>query len=389
MGYRSFFDEEVEEPTVIGKTPNEEEQMGNLTDETPTTSAVTGSETPQSTTNGTKTENGGTPVVPVQETAAKTDAGNGTATSGTGADAEGKTKDAAAQTEGSKPAETTVPTIDERKAEIDAQTQKQVKTYQDMISRYPTGEVTEADKKRAKRETLFAAISDGLGALASLWGATKGAGVTYDPEKSASQKVAKNWREWLEKRSGERKEYAKAQMEMAEKIANAQGRAMSDKNKINEGAAGRQATANENEKKRRAAAEENEKKREATANENDKRIKSQEKIAKERNAATINAANTRAAATRASKGTKEENKNKAYVNDSSGNEYIIAKSEVARLYNKLKSKHPVTVYDVTAYENGYERNKFNPTYDEMLSIVQQYWDELDDATKKRIMRNKR
>lgn len=71
-------------------------------------------------------------------------------------------------------------------------------TYTEMYQRLnpfrpPTPEELEAEKKKEKREQLFASIGDGISALSNLYFTTKGAPNAYDPSKSMSAKTKARW----------------------------------------------------------------------------------------------------------------------------------------------------------------------------------------------------
>lgn len=71
-------------------------------------------------------------------------------------------------------------------------------TYTEMYQRLnpfrpPTAEELEAEKKKEKREQLFASIGDGISALSNLYYTTKGAPNAYDPGSSMSAKTKARW----------------------------------------------------------------------------------------------------------------------------------------------------------------------------------------------------
>lgn len=71
-------------------------------------------------------------------------------------------------------------------------------TYTEMYQRLnpfrpPTPEELEAEKKKEKREQLFASIGDGISALSNLYYTTKGAPNAYDPGSSMSAKTKARW----------------------------------------------------------------------------------------------------------------------------------------------------------------------------------------------------
>lgn len=71
-------------------------------------------------------------------------------------------------------------------------------TYTEMYQRLnpfrpPTAEELEAERKKEKREQLFASIGDGISALSNLYFTTKGAPNAYDPSSSMSAKTKARW----------------------------------------------------------------------------------------------------------------------------------------------------------------------------------------------------
>lgn len=71
-------------------------------------------------------------------------------------------------------------------------------TYTEMYQRLnpfrpPTAEELEAEKKKERREQLFASIGDGISALSNLYYTTKGAPNAYDPSSSMSAKTKARW----------------------------------------------------------------------------------------------------------------------------------------------------------------------------------------------------
>lgn len=71
-------------------------------------------------------------------------------------------------------------------------------TYTEMYQRLnpfrpPTAEELEAEKKKEKREQLFASIGDGISALSNLYYTTKGSPNAYDPSSSMSAKTKARW----------------------------------------------------------------------------------------------------------------------------------------------------------------------------------------------------
>lgn len=82
-------------------------------------------------------------------------------------------------------------------APITPQSEKPM-TYTEMYQRLnpfrpPTAEELEAERKKEKREQLFASIGDGISALSNLYFTTKGAPNAYDPSSSMSVKTKARW----------------------------------------------------------------------------------------------------------------------------------------------------------------------------------------------------
>ena len=77
----------------------------------------------------------------------------------------------------------------------------------------PTAEELEKERKKEKREKVFAAIGDGIAALSNLYFTTKGAPNAFDPKNSLSAKARERW----EKLNKEREENARYYMQEAMK----------------------------------------------------------------------------------------------------------------------------------------------------------------------------
>lgn len=71
----------------------------------------------------------------------------------------------------------------------------------------PTEEEIAKEKKKQKREAIFAAIGDGVSALANLYFTTKGANDSYDPKTSMSAKMKERWDKLNKEREDGNKEY--------------------------------------------------------------------------------------------------------------------------------------------------------------------------------------
>lgn len=95
---------------------------------------------------------------------------------------------------------------------------KPITTYQDMYEKMnprPSEAEDEAERKRQRRNAVFAAIGDGLSALSNLYFAGKGAPSSYDPRLSLSAKLQERYDKLNAERRAHDKEwragYARAQ----------------------------------------------------------------------------------------------------------------------------------------------------------------------------------
>lgn len=77
----------------------------------------------------------------------------------------------------------------------------------------PTAEELEKERKKEKRDKVFAAIGDGIAALSNLYFTTKGAPNAFDPRNSLSEKARERW----DKLNKEREENARYYMQEAMK----------------------------------------------------------------------------------------------------------------------------------------------------------------------------
>ena len=77
----------------------------------------------------------------------------------------------------------------------------------------PTAEELEKERKKEKRDKVFAAIGDGIAALSNLYFTTKGAPNAFDPRNSLSAKARERW----DKLNNEREENARYYMQEAMK----------------------------------------------------------------------------------------------------------------------------------------------------------------------------
>lgn len=96
-------------------------------------------------------------------------------------------------------------------------TTQKTMTYEEMFRMSnpytpPTPEELEKERKKKKREAIFAAISDGVSALANLYFTSQGAFNSYDPKNSMSAKFQKRWDKIEKEREGKNKEYYQGYM---------------------------------------------------------------------------------------------------------------------------------------------------------------------------------
>lgn len=101
-------------------------------------------------------------------------------------------------------------------AEAPEATQPKKMSYVEMfrqMSPYkpPTAEELEKERKKEKRDKVFAAIGDGIAALSNLYFTTKGAPNAFDPRNSLSAKARERW----DKLNKEREENARYYMQEA------------------------------------------------------------------------------------------------------------------------------------------------------------------------------
>lgn len=90
-------------------------------------------------------------------------------------------------------------------------------TYTEMWQRLnpytpPTPEEVEAERKKEKRQKLFAALGDGISALSNLYFTTKGAPSMYDGKQTYSSKVNDRWEKLRQERQANLKEYTEGLM---------------------------------------------------------------------------------------------------------------------------------------------------------------------------------
>lgn len=98
-------------------------------------------------------------------------------------------------------------------------------TYTEMYQRLNpfrplTAEELEAEKKKEKREQLFASIGDGISALSNLYFTTKGAPNAYDPSKSMSAKTKARWDKLRSDYDAQLKSYISGMMSAMQADAN-------------------------------------------------------------------------------------------------------------------------------------------------------------------------
>lgn len=103
-------------------------------------------------------------------------------------------------------------------AEAPEATQPKKMSYVEMFQQMspykpPTAEELEKQRKKEKRDKVFAAIGDGIAALSNLYFTTKGAPNAFDPRNSLSAKARERW----DKLNKEREENARYYMQEAMK----------------------------------------------------------------------------------------------------------------------------------------------------------------------------
>lgn len=76
----------------------------------------------------------------------------------------------------------------------------------------PTAEEVEAERKKEKRQKLFAALGDGISALSNLYFTTKGAPSMYTGQQTQSQQVNDRWEKLRQERQANLKEYTEGLM---------------------------------------------------------------------------------------------------------------------------------------------------------------------------------
>ena len=77
----------------------------------------------------------------------------------------------------------------------------------------PTEEELEKERKKEKREKIFAAIGDGIAALSNLYFTTQGAPNAYDPKNSLSAKAQERWDKLKKEREENGRYYTAAYMQ--------------------------------------------------------------------------------------------------------------------------------------------------------------------------------
>lgn len=89
-----------------------------------------------------------------------------------------------------------------------------VELYQQMSPyRPPTDEELEAERKRQKRQSIFAAISDGISAMSNLYFTTQYAPSSYDASSGMSAKTRERFDKLLKERQGNQREYMQGYMQ--------------------------------------------------------------------------------------------------------------------------------------------------------------------------------
>lgn len=122
------------------------------------------------------------------------------------------TKPAANPANGGKaPATTTTTTTH---AADDTPRMSYVEMFQKMSPyKPPTEEELEKERKKEKREKIFAAIGDGIAALSNLFFTTQGAPNAYDPKNSLSAKAQERWDKLKKERDENGRYYTAAYMQ--------------------------------------------------------------------------------------------------------------------------------------------------------------------------------
>lgn len=77
----------------------------------------------------------------------------------------------------------------------------------------PTAEELEKERKKEKRDKVFAAIGDGIAALSNLYFTTKGAPNAFDPRNSLSEKARERWDKLNKEREENGRYYTQAYMQ--------------------------------------------------------------------------------------------------------------------------------------------------------------------------------
>lgn len=91
----------------------------------------------------------------------------------------------------------------------------------------PTDEELEKERKKEKREKIFAAIGDGIAALSNLFFTTQGAPNAYDPKNSLSAKAQERWDKLKKERDENVRYYTSAYMQA---MKNDEERSRDDRN---------------------------------------------------------------------------------------------------------------------------------------------------------------
>ena len=115
-----------------------------------------------------------------------------------------------------KPAETPATTTTTTATPADGGTHRMsyVEMFQKMSPyKPPTEEELEKERKREKREKIFAAIGDGISALSNLYFTTQGAPNAFDPKNSLSAKAQERWEKLKKERDENGRYYTAAYMQ--------------------------------------------------------------------------------------------------------------------------------------------------------------------------------
>ena len=134
----------------------------------------------------------------------------------------------AAATDNGGEAQATTNTTTKTKAADGTPRMSYVEMFQKMSPyKPPTEEELEKERKKEKREKIFAAIGDGIAALSNLFFTTQGAPNAYDPKNSLSAKAQERWDKLKKERDENGRYYTAAYMQA---MKNDEERSRDDRN---------------------------------------------------------------------------------------------------------------------------------------------------------------